>query len=251
MSGHGGDWRSPGGVGKHGAWKVAYADFITALMAVFLVMWLTTQKQEVRAAVAGYFRDSGGNSGGRSVLTGGGSSIPSISQVQASLERAATRIRDAMAQSPEFAKLRDQVEIQVTSEGLRIELVDSAQTGFFASGSARMEPETVQLLAAIGKELSQITQGGIIVEGHTDRQPYRQDGYGNWELSTDRANMARRVMQASGLTDARLSAVRGFADTRLRVPEDPLDPRNRRVSVVVPVEAEPRLLQLQPVTGRR
>lgn len=233
-----GDWRSQRAVGRSSAWKVAYADFITALMAVFLVMWLVTQNQAVRSAVAGYFRAA--EPGGRSVLQGGVASdqqVSSMAHVREILERAAERIREAMAQSPAFAQLRDQVEVQVTSEGLRIELVDSAKTGFFDTGSARLLPESERLLASIGRELGRLDHG-VVVEGHTDRRPYSERGYGNWELSTDRAHAARRVMQAAGLAEGQVTAVRGFADTRLRVPKDPFDPQNRRVSVVVPVVPE-------------
>lgn len=231
------DWRSPSGIGRSSAWKVAYADFITALMAVFLVMWLVTQNQSVRSAVAGYFRTDSGAAGGRSVLMGerfANDQSPTFVDVKAALEGAAARIRDAMAASPAYKDLRDQVDIQVTAEGLRIELVDSANTGFFDSGSATLRPESERLLAAIGQELARL-QHGVVVEGHTDRRAYNAAGYGNWDLSTDRANAARRVMQASGLGDHRVTAVRGFADTRLRVPADPYAPQNRRVSVVVPV----------------
>lgn len=233
-----GDWRSLSGIGRSSAWKVAYADFITALMAVFLVMWLVTQNHSVRSAVAGYFRTDTGAAGGRSVLMGdrfANEESPSFVDVRAALEGAAARIRDAMAKSPAYKDLREQVDIQVTPEGLRIELIDSARTGFFDSGSATLRPESERLLSAIGREMARLDHG-VVVEGHTDRRAFNAAaGYGNWELSTDRANAARRVMQAAGLADGRVTAVRGFADTRLRVPGDPYAPQNRRVSVVVPV----------------
>lgn len=208
-------------------------------MAVFLVMWLVTQDQAVRSAVAGYFRTT--PPGGRSVLMGErfqSNQAPSFVDLRAALEAAAERIRQTMASSPAFKELRDQVDIQVTPEGLRIELVDSAKTGFFDTGSATLRPESERLLATIGVELARLSQG-VVVEGHTDRRAYADFEYGNWELSTDRANAARRVMQAAGLPDGRVTAVRGFSDTRLRVPGDPYDPQNRRVSVVVPVLPEP------------
>jgi chemotaxis protein MotB len=230
------DWRAPSAIGRSSAWKVAYADFITALMAVFLVMWLVTQNQSVRSAVAGYFRSP--SSGGPSVLSGSGLA-PSLSlaQTRASLERAASRIREATAQGPAFKELRDQVDVQVTPEGLRIELVDSARVGFFDSGSATLRPDAERVLVSIGRELGKL-EHGVVIEGHTDRRGYNDQVYGNWELSADRANAARRVMQGAGLQAGQVTAVRGFADTRLRVPVDPYDPQNRRVSVVVPILPE-------------
>ena len=233
-----GDWRGGGRIGRSAAWKVAYADFITALMAVFLVMWLVTQNQSIRSAVAGYFRASHG-AGGTSVLTGTGlaDAAPSIADVRAALERSAARIRETTTDSAAFKDLHEQVEVQVTPEGLRIELVDSAKTGFFDTGSATLRPEAERLLAEIARELGKL-EHGVVVEGYTDRRAYNNLGYGNWELSTDRANAARRIMQAAGLQEGQVTAVRGFGDTRLRVPADPYDPQNRRVSVVVPVVPE-------------
>jgi chemotaxis protein MotB len=167
-------------------------------------------------------------------LTGG--EAPQVSDVevaQAMLERAATQLRDALQSVPSFKELADQVEIQVTPEGLRIELLESPDDSFFAVGRAELRPDTVELLHVIADELAKLPNH-VAIEGHTDSRPYTTSAaaYGNWELSADRANAARRVIE-EGLPAHRIEAVRGFADTRLRYPDQPLDARNRRISVVV------------------
>lgn len=233
--------------GHHGgAWKVAYADFVTALMAFFLVMWLVSQSPKVRAAVAGYFRDPGAfdTTQTSGVLPGGSeglrdlgvtpSSLPEdVRAAREVLERAAEHLRQALAKMPSLESLRERIEISVTAEGLRIELLEHANRSFFAVGSAEPLPETIELLSVIARELGALPNT-VALEGHTDSRAYTSaGGYGNWELSTDRANAARRVMARHGLHAGQFDAVRGFADTRLRHPEDPLDARNRRVSIVV------------------
>jgi len=134
---------------------------------------------------------------------------------------------------PDIATLRDQIEFTITAEGLRIELVERAGSSFFDSGSAVLRGESVRILMIIAVELGKLAND-VVVEGHTDRRPYAKGNrYGNWELSADRANAARREMEGAGLTAGQLRTVRGFADTELHLTADPLDPRNRRVSIVV------------------
>jgi chemotaxis protein MotB len=238
-----------GGHGKHahhgGAWKVAYADFVTAMMAFFLVMWIVAQSEEVKAGVAGYFRDPSAmvTSGGRGVLpgaesgaTGGGApmGVTDVESAKRALEQAAEQIRQALAALPEFEELKDQVDITVTEEGLRIELREAPDDGFFDTGSAQVKPPTVAMLEVIGKQLGALPNQ-VAVEGHTDSRPYSagSPNYTNWELSADRANAARRILESSGVQPHQIEAVRGFADMRLRNPEEPLDPGNRRISIVV------------------
>jgi chemotaxis protein MotB len=232
--------------GHHGgAWKVAYADFVTAMMAFFLVMWLVNQSPQVKAAVAGYFRDPGvfETTRGGGVLPGGAEGLKEtgvtpaaqandVKTAQAILERTAEHLREALRNTPSLKSLEDQIEITVTAEGLRIELLETAKNSFFEVGSAELRPETVQLLAIISKELGTLGNK-IALEGHTDSRKYVQSAYGNWELSSDRANSARRAMEKFGLRRGQINAVRGFADTQLRTPEQPLDARNRRISIVV------------------
>jgi chemotaxis protein MotB len=233
--------------GHHGgAWKVAYADFVTAMMAFFLVMWLVAQSPQVKASVGQYFRDPGAFSeGGRGVLpgadsgtTGGGQPLGSRAQAPAdvegakrALERAAEHLRQAI--QLKFAAVQERVQIMVTDEGLRIELREAPNDGFFSSGSAAMKPDTEKILAVIAKELAAMPNK-IAIEGHTDSLPYGAGNqYTNWELSADRANAARRVLERSGVKDGQLEGVRGFADTRLRTPKKPMDAGNRRISIVV------------------
>jgi chemotaxis protein MotB len=229
------------GHGHHGgAWKVAYADFVTAMMAFFLVMWLVSQKQEVKANVASYFRDPGAFDGGQGVLPGVQSSAavepksPSTEQATEALERAAEGVRHALESLPRYEELSKRIDVAVTEEGLRIELREAPDDGFFSSGSAAMKEDTVQLLQVIAAELGKLSNR-VAVEGHTDSAPYATNNgqYTNWELSSDRANAARRVLVGSGMTVAQVEAVRGYADTRLRTPETPLDPSNRRISIIV------------------
>jgi len=234
-----------GGHGHHGgAWKVAYADFVTAMMAFFLVMWLVGQSPKVKAAVGGYFRDPGvfETTKGGGVLPGATDGLKdsgvvpepdSVKQAQEVLERAAEHLREALQKVPALKALEDRIEITVTAEGLRIELLENEKNSFFAVGSAQLLPETVELLGVIANELSPLGNR-IALEGHTDSRPYgSRIGYTNWELSSDRANAARRAMESHGLREGQIDAIRGFADTRLRYPDDSLDPRNRRISIVV------------------
>jgi chemotaxis protein MotB len=237
--------------GHHGgAWKVAYADFVTAMMAFFLVMWLVAQSQGVRQAVAGYFKDPGifDNQKSNGPIAGGNfqldpkpvprlkDSQPSnvvVVKDQDSLAHTAARLKDLLGQLPEFRKLGKQVEIQMTEDGLRIELLEAGEATFFDTGSAALKSETVAILGTIARELGHL-QNNVVIEGHTDSRPYsNQDGYTNWELSADRANAARRIMEHNGLHPHQVQGVRGYADTRLRVGNAPLDPRNRRVSIIV------------------
>ncbi|HXH23626.1 MAG TPA: OmpA family protein, partial [Vicinamibacterales bacterium] len=152
---------------------------------------------------------------------------------QAMLERAAEHLRQALARLPSFKLLEDRIEITVTPEGLRIELLETAKNSFFAVGSADLLPETVEILAIISQELGTLGYP-IALEGHTDSRAYsKSTSYGNWELSTDRANAARRAMERFGLRPGQIIAVRGYADTRLRTPDSPYDARNRRISILV------------------
>jgi chemotaxis protein MotB len=232
-----------------GAWKVAYADFVTAMMAFFLVMWIVGQSKQTKEAIAGYFRDpvafenkvgagSGVLPGADSGLQGGGRPVPApptdIKSATATLERAAEHLREALTKAPAFASLHGQIEIQVTAEGLRIELLESPNGGFFNSGSAAIKPDTVLVLTIIAQELAKL-ENAVAIEGHTDTRPLSVGGgrYTNWELSADRANAARRVLQEAGLREGQVTEVRGFASTHLRTPDSPLASENRRISIVV------------------
>ena len=228
--------------GHHGGtWKVAYADFVTALMALFLVLWLVAQSGAVKQSVAGYFKDPGafGHRQGNALVPmgeikeGADSPAKTLAEDREALSQAAVRLEDLLSQMPEFKELGEQIDIQVTDEGLRVELQEASESTFFDTGSAALKPATERILATIARELGKL-ENSVIVEGHTDSRPYSTgDGYSNWELSADRANAARRVMERSGLRARQVQGVRGYADTRLRMPEAPLNSRNRRVSIVV------------------
>jgi chemotaxis protein MotB len=243
--------RKGGHAGHHGgAWKVAYADFVTAMMAFFLVMWLVAQSNAIKAAVAGYFKDPGVFDYEKSTgMIPGGHQAPlnpdappqlrvtrnevTAEEGRQALEKTAKRVHTVLESMPEFKKLGKQIQMQVTPEGLRIELLEGAEATFFDSGSAKLKGDTERLLAAIAKELGQVPND-IVLEGHTDSKPYSAaNGYTNWELSADRANAARRIMEGHGLGKHQVKGVRGYAATRPRLPDDTLDPRNRRVSIVV------------------
>jgi chemotaxis protein MotB len=243
--------KARGHAGGHhgGAWKVAYADFVTAMMAFFLVMWLVTQSKDVKAGVAGYFRDPGifNYEHGKGVLPGGTPGVeangaPKITMVdpkadaekdRQQLNVTADKIRAELQQAPEFKRLRDQVEVSVAPDGLRIEMVERSGSSFFGSGSAVLLGDSERILGVIAKELSGLSNE-VVIEGHSDSRPFANgEKYGNWELSADRANAARRVVERQGLHPGQIRGVRGYADTELHIKSDPFDPRNRRVSIVV------------------
>jgi len=218
--------------GHHGgAWKVAYADFVTAMMALFIVLWLTSSGEKVRKSIAGYFNDpSGKTTQGGTDRRGAGQSLAFNRD---EIHEVKKRLEAEIAQTPDLKPLANQIEIAITPEGMRIELIEDKDGTFFQSGSAVLKPMGQELLQMLAHELGSLANR-ISTEGHTDATAYAADTkYGNWELSTDRANAARRVMQASGLHPGQITQVRGFADQELRMPASPLDPSNRRVSVIV------------------
>jgi chemotaxis protein MotB len=243
--------KNKGHGGHHGgAWKVAYADFVTAMMAFFLVMWLVTQSDAVKQAVQGYFQDPIGymKGTGQSIFDGGSTSIRSFKyekgdlRSRLNLERnkltyVGETIRKTLETMPEMDNIKDYIEIEVTPEGLRIQLIDASATSdsaiFFDLGKATLKPMTSLILAAIAAELGQL-KNHIVIEGHTDARPFRsRKEYSNWELSADRANSARRLMEKSGLNEGQVLSIRGYADKKLKVSENPQDPQNRRVTIIV------------------
>lgn len=224
------------GHGAHhgGAWKVAYADFVTAMMALFIVLWLLNTSKPVREAIAGYFRDPSGTAGklGTSAEGPGAKFVPTPVPAD-DMGKLKDEIEKSLHQLPNFDKLKNQIEIKVTPEGLRIELLESATGTFFNLGNADPNSNGKELLDLLAGELGKLPNK-ISIEGHTDSKPFSgRRNYGNWELSTDRANAARRLMQQNGLTDKQVAQVRGFADQLLRKPESPYDPSNRRISLIV------------------
>jgi len=225
--------KKKGGHGGHhgGAWKVAYADFVTAMMALFIVLWLLNTNKKIQEAVGGYFKDPTATSKKvSSKVPGAGESLVVTKDNMPKLK---DQLEMAIKQMPDFERLKNHIDMTVTADGLRIELSESASGTFFDTGSAKLKPDGTQILVSLARELGKLPNK-LSIEGHTDSQPYAPTAtYSNWELSSDRANTARRVLQANGIRADQVSQVRGFADQRLRKPDAPLDPSNRRISVIV------------------
>jgi chemotaxis protein MotB len=273
-----------GGHGAHGgAWKIAYADFVTAMMAFFLLMWLLGSTTEGdKKGIADFFNAplkvamAGGSGSGDSshVVKGGGEDLSRqggqvkhgevagkqrtinlkalpAEQRQAEaarLERLKEKVESALAASPRLEALKSQIRLDMTRDGLRIQITDENGRPMFDSGSAAVRPTMRELLREIGHVLAEVPNR-ITIEGHTDAQPFSAGdrGYSNWELSSDRANASRREMVAGGLPDDRTVRVQGMASSTLFVPKDPAHPMNRRISILVMNrEAEERVLGLVP-----
>src|SRR5215475_8061922 len=218
--------------GHHGgAWKVAYADFVTAMMALFIVLWLLNSSQKVQEAVGGYFRDPEGTAKlAGSSMQGAGENFVLNKDNMPDLKE---QLQNAIREVPNFEKLKNNIDMTVTNEGLRIELTESATGTFFDSGSAKMSGDGAELLVTLAHELGKLPNK-LALEGHTDSKQYSgASTYGNWELSSDRANAARRLMMQNDIRPDQVTQVRGFADQRLRKPDAPLDPANRRISLIV------------------
>ena len=268
-----------GGHGHHGgAWKIAYADFVTAMMAFFLLMWLLGSTTEGdRKGIQDYFANpvkismAGGSGSGdsSSVVRGGGRDLSTVGgqvkkgtteaerksySLQAmKAERAAVeaarlkalrdKVERKLAASPLLADVKGQIKLDMTPDGLRIQIVDDQSRPMFASGSSIVQPYMRELLRAISSVLVEVPNR-LTLEGHTDAAAYGGGaaGYSNWELSADRANASRRELVAGGLPDAQVLRVQGLAASQPYDREDPLNPVNRRISIIVMnSDAEDRL----------
>ena len=270
-----------GGHGVHGgAWKIAYADFVTAMMAFFLLMWLLGSTTEGdKKGIADYFQSplkvamAGGSGSGDSshVLKGGGQDLTrttgqvkrgdvevqrasvnlhALKQEQvraevARLEDLKSKVEQKISSSAAVAAMAGQLRLDMTRDGLRIQIVDEKNRPMFASGSAVVQSYMRELLRDIGLVLGTVPNH-ITLEGHTDAQPFPggERGYSNWELSADRANASRRELVAGGLPDERVLRVQGLASSTPFDPKDPVSPSNRRISIIVMNrEAEDRLFR--------
>lgn len=245
-----------GGHGGHhgGSWKVAFADFMTAMMAFFLVMWLVGQSEAVKESVSQYFTNPGKyQQMGKSGVLKGSDAIMPTKQTRASMVKTpakedaagdskkeaeqlgliARSIMQELEKQDEYKRLKKNIKLQMTSEGLRIVLNESDDSpAFFEQGSAKLLQKSAIILVTIARELGNLTNH-IVIEGHTDNSGSNTGGYTNWELSADRANAARQLMEVSGLYDGQVREVRGFADRFPMIESDLSDSRNRRVSLVV------------------
>ena len=240
--------------GHHGgSWKVAYADFVTAMMAFFLVMWIVGMDDQTKQAIEGYFSNpvgyKRGYSAGANPLSSGNSPAavkrPAVRLVIRAYEQqrfgeVSKRLQERLQAAQGLLGAGTKVEVAVTEQGLRIELVEGgAGETFFPRGSAEIKPTVRLALELVAGELRGLANP-LVIEGHTDAAPYGlRSGYTNWELSADRANAARRVLEPGGIASGRIAAVRGLADRQPRNAADPLDPANRRISILLPFSEEP------------
>jgi chemotaxis protein MotB len=263
--------KKSGGAAHGGAWKLAYADFVTAMMAFFLLMWLlgSTTEADLKG-ISDYFQSpmkiamSGGQGSGTatSVIPGGGNdltkavgevakshyqdnskkSLP-VSKVMSPDQELNERLRfqetkqklEALIEAdPMLRQYKNQLLLDITSEGLRIQIVDENHRPMFDPGASTLKPYTKKILDSIAPTLNELSNR-ISVSGHTDATPYAggDRGIGNWELSADRANACRRELVLSGLTENKVARIVGLASTIPLNAQDPFDPINRRISIVV------------------
>jgi chemotaxis protein MotB len=213
-----------------GAWKVAYADFVTAMMALFIVLWLLSASEKVQKAVGGYFQDPSGK--GRQTGSTNAGIGETLTLNQSELQKLKEKLEQAMKQIPAFQNLKSHIKMTITAEGLRIDLLETQGGLFFDTGNAKPTTAGTQLLQMLATELVKLPNK-VAIEGHTDATPYGRTDYSNWELSADRANSARRILTGNALTQERISQVRGFADQRPLLKNDPMNPSNRRISIIV------------------
>lgn len=273
--------------GAHGgSWKVAFADFVTAMMAFFMVMWLTSSATpEQKAAISKYFNDPYGVGSEPSAIEGPGgastnliqtegiagandSAIQQINamqtkaeaghsaleemakaQEQKRLEKLMEEIRKEIEANPQMAPFKDQLLLEITPEGLRVQIIDKENRAMFSLGSSNLEGYTKNILRELGSSMA-VVPNRISISGHTDATPYlTKNGYSNWELSADRANAARRELLAAGLPEQKIARVVGMSSS---VPFDrgnPLNPTNRRISIIVMTkEAEAAALKSEEAT---
>lgn len=273
--------------GHHGgAWKIAFADFATAMMAFFLVMWLmTTATPEQKKLISGYFQDPVGFSESASpyVIDLGGTPTPApdrtlnpepseeqstaeeapteaeLSQAQAEsiaeevererLELLLQELQNKVEEDPQLKNFKDQILFEITQDGLRIQIMDAENRPMFASGSAQLRPYFEDILLALTDTITAVPNK-ISLSGHTDAAPFvGRGGYGNWELSSDRANAARRVLVAGGYDEDQVARVVGYASSALFDRENPLNPVNRRIDIVVLTKKAQRVIENEQGTG--
>jgi chemotaxis protein MotB len=207
------------------------------MMSLFIVLWLMSSSDKVKKAVAGYFNDPKGTA---SLLgTNMSSDGAAVNVKDENMRKLKEKLEAEIKAKKELEKLSKQIEITITPEGLRIELLEGKNSTFYESGSAQLSPSGQELLALLAGELKTLPNS-LLIEGHTDSTPYStSQTYGNWELSADRANSARRLMQGDGVRSDQVTQVRGYADQLLRVKTNPTDPSNRRISILVKNDVGP------------
>ena len=200
-------------------------------MALFIVLWLLNSSKQIQVAAGGYFKDPTGTA--KKVGSDMAAPAENFVVTKENMSKLKDELQRSIRQVPNFDKLKDHIDMTVTNEGLRIELLESSSNTFFDSGSPTPNHDGQDMIIALAEQLGQLPNK-LALEGHTDAKPYAQSGtYGNWELSADRANAARRLMQQHGVRADQVTQVRGFADQKPRKPDDPSDPSNRRISLIV------------------
>lgn len=256
------------GHGHHGgAWKVAYADFVTAMMAFFLVMWILGLSDNQKKGIAQFFKEPGAFSfltgkampvqieniaptkgsgdGGKGkdskaeVLTAEEKKVlleervQDTSRIETLAKEMTEQLEKISKSDPAMQQLIQSMNVLITNEGLRIELVESSESAFFEVGSARLNKQGLELLKQVAAEVGKMPNF-VEIEGHTDTRGYgKNNAYTNWELSSDRANSARRILEEYGLWEGQVIGVKGYADRKLKTPENPFDISNRRVTILV------------------
>jgi chemotaxis protein MotB len=267
-----------GGHGHHGgAWKVAYADFVTAMMAFFIVMWILASSQEVKQSISSYFNDpgafnfvtgertipidlglqpkqgkggEGGDKDGQKLVISFSEelrdsvvqqlrekakidSTKAAEQVKKTGEELQNRLNNLLNKRPDLHDILTSIKIEITNEGLRIELIESSESVFFKIGSATLKSEAIELLQGLAREVGKLPNN-VEIEGHTDGRAYSgKNDYTNWELSADRANSARRILEKTGFWEGQVTKVTGYGDRKLRNPSNPFDFSNRRISILI------------------
>ena len=219
--------------GHHGgAWKVAYADFVTAMLSLFIVLWLLSSSEQVQKAVGGYFTDPKGSA--KDVGNGlRGAGSESISVRKDDMNQLKKKLEDAIKDPKSLQKIKEHVVFTITSEGLRVELIEGENSTFFESGNSVPTTFGKDLLQKLAEEIGKLPNS-VMMEGHTDSRPFTQRAdYSNWELSADRANAARRWMVYNGMRDEQVTQVRGYADKNLRDKANPEEATNRRVTLII------------------
>lgn len=232
--------------GHHGgAWKVAYADFVTAMMALFLVLWIVAMLSiDARKAVAEYFRSytvfkgtEAGGAKGMSVMQGGPVKLDpesgDLKKGQAMRDKLTFALTKVVEEK--LSDSKDQIMIFSTRGGVRIELLDKDKNPMFEAGKAALLPRGKEVLGIVSDSLREIPNN-ISIEGHTDSRPYPGENYSNWELAADRSNAARRELVKNGLDPAKISKVTSFADSNPIKPDDPFSSENRRVTILVEIK---------------
>jgi chemotaxis protein MotB len=261
-----------GGHGGHGgAWKVAYADFVTAMMAFFIVMWILASSEKTKQAVTAYFNDPGafsfingkptipidlqlkpagkGEGKGTNIISFNEEmadsivsklrkkaiedSVKALENVKKVQEEIKKDFKDAENLKPDLKEVLTHLKLEMTQEGLRIELIEEKESVFFEIGSANLKNQAKEVLKILAQEIAKLPNN-VEIEGHTDSRPYSsKNGYSNWDLSSERANSARRILDNNGLWNGQISKVTGFADRKLRNSGNPFDVTNRRVSILI------------------